>query len=89
MSDTPKLCSVKGCPRPSRAKGMCASHYRRASRGTPVEGPIREEGMDARYDLRLSSDLLAQLQAQAEAKGVELAALMRSDLAAAAKRRSK
>lgn len=33
MSAVERLCYFPGCSRPYQAKGLCATHYRRASRG--------------------------------------------------------
>jgi hypothetical protein len=34
-------CSVETCDRPSRAKGMCATHYTRVRLGIPLDAPIK------------------------------------------------
>ena len=36
-----KRCSVRGCRRPERAKGLCSAHYQRKRTGKPLEAPIR------------------------------------------------
>jgi hypothetical protein len=38
----PKLCSVDGCDRPHRAKGMCTTHRYRHDKGLPMEVPVRQ-----------------------------------------------
>lgn len=34
-------CSVAGCATPSTSKGLCRTHYSRASRGADLDAPIR------------------------------------------------
>jgi hypothetical protein len=36
-----KECSVRGCHRAVRAKGLCSAHYQRKSAGRPLKGQIR------------------------------------------------
>lgn len=35
------ICSVEGCERSVKSKGMCQTHYARAWRGSPLDAPIR------------------------------------------------
>lgn len=38
-------CSVSGCDKLERARGLCTTHYRRLQRGTDLEAPLeRREG---------------------------------------------
>ena len=37
-------CSVSGCGRKVRARGLCDSHYQRQRRGQPVAVPLRAYG---------------------------------------------
>lgn len=37
-----KLCSVDGCDRPHRAKGMCTTHRYRFDKGLPMGEPVRQ-----------------------------------------------
>lgn len=39
-----KTCSVEGCGRPFRAKGLCITHYTRQRKGTPLDAPITVMG---------------------------------------------
>jgi AraC-like DNA-binding protein len=39
-----RTCSVTGCHRAPRARGLCDSHYQRHRRGLPVEAPLRSYG---------------------------------------------
>lgn len=89
--DSPKLCSVSGCDRPSRAGGLCTAHYKRKARGVDLKAPISDRALelDERLTLRLSGDLLALLTKQAQAAGQDVAELARADLEAAAQRRAK
>jgi len=34
-----RVCSIDGCEKPHRARGMCAGHYNRARRGAPLDAP--------------------------------------------------
>ena len=34
-------CSIDGCQKESRARGLCIGHYTRWSKGRPVDGPLR------------------------------------------------
>jgi hypothetical protein len=34
------ICSIRGCERPTKAKGLCTMHYqRRLRKGDPLAGP--------------------------------------------------
>lgn len=37
------LCSIEGCERKRRTKGLCPAHYLRSLRGKPVEAPVRRK----------------------------------------------
>jgi hypothetical protein len=46
-------CSVEGCDRPFRAKGLCSTHWRRQKEGQPLDTPIldkRRGTPDERFD---------------------------------------
>lgn len=36
-----ELCAVDGCDKPRFCKGWCQCHYRRFTRGQPLEAPLR------------------------------------------------
>lgn len=44
MTSVMTACSVAGCDRKVRARGLCDSHYQRQRRGRPVEAPLRDYG---------------------------------------------
>lgn len=39
---TDRTCDVDGCERRHRARGLCQTHYRRTTRGTPLDQPVRD-----------------------------------------------
>lgn len=41
----PKTCSVPGCERTHRVRGLCGSHDNRRRKGTPLEPPLRRYGV--------------------------------------------
>src|SRR5690606_22613907 len=49
VSETPSPvpsppCSVDGCPRPVKTRGLCAAHNWRRMKGLPLEGPVATKG---------------------------------------------
>lgn len=36
-----RLCTVPGCERRHKARGLCGAHYKRAAAGKPVAGQVR------------------------------------------------
>jgi hypothetical protein len=40
----PEFCTVDGCDRKYRARGLCGTHYYRQRAGTPLDGDERSEG---------------------------------------------
>lgn len=49
-------CSVDGCEKPSRSRGMCTMHYSRLRRGRPLEAPAQRKRSPIR-DLTIGSFL--------------------------------
>lgn len=43
-----RTCSVDGCDRPHRAKGLCAFHYYRQRDGVPLDAPLSGRGSRGR-----------------------------------------
>ena len=41
---SPGQCSVDGCPRPVKTRGLCATHNWRRMKGLPLEGPVATKG---------------------------------------------
>lgn len=48
----PASCSVTGCTRQARAKGLCSTHYERARTGAPLETPVHEKQRRAGRPMR-------------------------------------
>jgi len=40
---TIKKCSVEGCERKHKAKGMCALHWQRKNKGMPLDAPLNDK----------------------------------------------
>ena len=76
MSD----CSVSSCDRKSVAKGLCSTHYKRSTRGAPLDGPIQVKhpgGMPCTVDgcvRRAVSDGLCNTHRARREAGTDLAA---------------
>lgn len=47
---TERTCSIEGCGRPAKVKGMCGAHYQRTRNGVDLSLPLRESGRTCDVD---------------------------------------
>jgi hypothetical protein len=79
MPEAAKACSVKGCGRPVKGKGLCSAHYFRQRRGVSLKGPVRpppSEETPALVATKVAPDLKKALEVEAERRGISLYALV-------------
>lgn len=58
----PELCTVDGCDRKYRARGLCGMHYYRLRAGTPIAGGERSSG-EQHGNAKLTADNVRELRA--------------------------
>lgn len=87
----PRVCSVPGCSRPTRARGLCQTHYKHLRKFGKVRAikPKREgRPGTVRYSgLSLTSNCATALQSLAKQRNVAPNAIITDILEAWAKRR--
>lgn len=66
----PAPCAVPGCDRPSRAGGLCVSHYGQQRRGQPLRPIQPPQPRRVRVVAYLSPEVAAWLQERASAAGL-------------------
>ena len=57
----PTLCTVEGCDRTYRARGLCGMHYYRLRAGAPIAGGDRSQG-EKHGNAKLTADNVRELR---------------------------